>query len=191
MKTYDIKGVRRESISKQEVKALRADEMVPCVLYGGKEPVHFSAEASAFKGLVYTPEVHMVKVDIDGQTFMATLQDVQFHPVSDKIIHVDFLQVSDDKPVTMSIPVRLTGASEGVKMGGKLVTKVRRLKMRALPKDLPDEVSLDITNLKIGGNIRVRDMEMKGVTFLDSPTNVIVTVRMTRNVAAEAEPAKK
>lgn len=190
MKTIDINGTKRSSMTKQEVKALRDQEKVPCVLYGANEPVHFSADLSAFKGLVYTPDVYMVKLNVDGTTRTAILQDIQFHPVTDIIQHVDFLEVAEDKPVTMSIPVRLTGASEGVKQGGKLVTKVRRLKVNALAAKLPDFVTVDISPLKIGGNIRVRDLSVDGVTFLDSPSNVIVGVRMTRNVAAEASDKK-
>lgn len=191
MKTIEINGTKRSSMTKQEIKSLRDQEKVPCVLYGTNEPVHFSADLSAFKGLVYTPDVHMVKLNVDGSSRTAILQDIQFHPVTDIIQHVDFLEVGNDKPVTMSIPIRLTGASEGVKQGGKLVTKVRRLKVKSLPAQLPDFVSVDISPLKIGSSIRVRDLNVDGVTFLDSPSNVIVGVRMTRNVAAEATAEKK
>jgi large subunit ribosomal protein L25 len=191
MKTIEINGTKRSSMTKQEIKSLRDQEKVPCVLYGTNDPVHFSADLSAFKGLVYTPDVHMVKLNVDGTSRTAILQDIQFHPVTDIIQHVDFLEVGEDKPVTMSIPIRLSGASEGVKQGGKLVTKVRRLKVKALPAKLPDFVSVDISPLKIGSSIRVRDLNVEGVTFLDSPSNVIVGVRMTRNVAAEATAEKK
>ncbi len=191
MKTIEIKGSRRSEMTKQAIKAIRENEQVPCVLYGGAEPIHFSADLAEFKGLVYTPDVHMVNVNVDGKTHMAILQDIQFHPVTDIIQHVDFLAVSEDKPVTMSIPVKFTGASEGVKQGGKLVAKVRRLKVKALPAKMPDHVTVDISPLKIGGNIRVRDLQVDGVTFLDSASNVIVGVRMTRNVAAEATAEKK
>ena len=192
MKTIEINGSKRTNISKQEVKSLRDGEMVPCVLYGGEEQVHFSTDLASFKGLVYTPDVHMVKLTVDGKEFQCVIQDVQFHPVTDVIIHADFLQVFDNKPVTMSIPVKLTGASEGVKMGGKLVTKFRRLKVKALPANLPDYITVDISSLKIGDTIRVRDLNLSNVTLLESPANVIVGVNMTRNVSAEtAEAAKK
>jgi large subunit ribosomal protein L25 len=174
MKTIEINGAKRANISKQEVKSLRGSEMVPCVLYGGEEQVHFSTDLSSFKGLVYTPDVHMVKLSVDGKEYQCVIQDVQYHPVTDVIIHADFLQVFDNKPVTMSIPVKLTGASEGVKMGGKLVTKYRRLKVKAL-----------------GDSIRVRDLNLSEVTLLESPANVIVSVNMTRNVSAEAAEAAK
>jgi len=161
------------------------------VLYGGAENVHFSASLADFKGLVYTPDVHMVNLDVDGKTYSCILQDIQFHPVTDIIQHVDFLEVNEGKPVTISLPLRFSGASEGVKQGGKLVTKVRRLRVKALPAKLPDFISIDISPLKIGGNIRVRDLQIDGVTFLDSASNVIVGVRMSRNVTAEAAAEAK
>jgi large subunit ribosomal protein L25 len=191
MKTIEINGAKRTNISKQEVKSLRGSEMVPCVLYGGEEQVHFSTDLSSFKGLVYTPDAHMVKLSVDGKEFQCVIQDVQYHPVTDIIIHADFLQVFDNKPVTMSIPVKITGTSEGVKMGGKLVTKYRRLKVKALPANLPDSISVDISPMKIGDSIRVRDLNLSEVTLLESPANVIVSVNMTRNVSAEAAEASK
>lgn len=190
MKSIDIKGSKRADINKQEVKGLRDSGKVPCVIYGGKEPIHFAAESADFKGLIYTPEAHLVNVNVDGNTFKAVLKEVQYHPVTDAIIHVDFLEISDNKPVTISVPVKFTGASEGVKQGGKLVAKMRKLKIQALPAKLPDNISVDISDLKIGGSVRVRDLKHDGVTFLDSGSNVIVGVRITRNVAAEeATPA--
>ncbi|MBK7889002.1 MAG: 50S ribosomal protein L25/general stress protein Ctc [Bacteroidetes bacterium] len=191
MKTIEIKGSKRSDLTKQSVKALRNSEHVPCVLYGGAEPVHFSAHLADFKHLVYTPDVYLVKLIVDGKEYMSMMQDIQFHPVNDIIQHIDFLEVTNDKPVTINIPIKFSGASEGVKQGGKLVTKVRRLKVKALPAALPDFISVDITPLKIGGNIRVRDLTTTGVTFLDSPSNVIVGVRITRNVAAAEATAEK
>lgn len=191
MKTFEIKGSKRTEMTKAAIKALRLNEQVPCVLYGGAENVHFSAPLADFKGLVYTPDVHMVNLQVDGKTYSCILQDIQFHPVTDIIQHVDFLEVSNDKPVTTNLPLRFSGASEGVKQGGKLVTKVRRLRVKALPAKLPDFISIDISPLKIGGNIRVRDLQIDGVTFLDSPSNVIVGVRMSRNVTAEAAAEAK
>lgn len=191
MKTLEIQGTKRSTLTKQEVKSLRSNEMVPCVLYGGTEQVHFSTELSNFRDLIYTPDVHMVNLTVDGNKYLCAVQEVQFHPVTDIITHVDFLQVFEDKEVTMSIPIKFTGASEGVKMGGKLVTKSRRLKVKALPAKFPDYISVDISPLKIGGDVRVRDISLEGVTFLDSPSNVIVGVRMTRNVSAEAAADSK
>lgn len=189
MKTLVINGNPRTDISKQEVKSLREGERVPCVLYGGDAPVHFSVADLDFRDLVYTPEVHMVKLNVAGKEYDAILKEVQYHPITDKIQHVDFIQAFADKAITLSVPVRTTGASEGVKQGGKLVVKLRRLSVKALPSQMPDNITVDIASLKIGGNIRVRDLAVDGVTFLDSGNNVIVTVRMTRNVAT-AEAAK-
>jgi large subunit ribosomal protein L25 len=192
MKTIEINGTKRSQISKQEVKSLRSNGQVPCVLYGGEQQLHFAVAAADFKGLIYTPEVHIVKLNIDGTNYSATLQDTQFHPVNDAILHVDFLQVFEDKPLNLDIPVRLTGVSEGVRAGGKLVLKGRRLRVKALPKQMPDCITVDITGLKIGGNIRVKELSAEGVIFLDSPSNVVVAVKMTRNTAAaEATTDKK
>lgn len=191
MKTIDINGALRKDISKQEVKGLRENEQVPCVLYGGDEQIHFSVTAFDVRDLIYTHEVHMVNLNLEGKTYKAVLQDIQFHPVTDAIHHMDFLLVIDDKPMTMSIPVQITGVSEGVRQGGKLVVKMRRMKVKALPAALPDFVTVDISPLKIGGSTRVRDLNIDGVTFLDSPANVVVGVRTTRNVAAEATADKK
>jgi len=191
MKTIEIQGLKRSDLTKQSLKALRLDEQVPCVLYGGAEPVHFSVPLAQFKGLVYTPNVYIVKVVIDGKDYSCVMQDIQFHPVNDIIQHVDFLEITDNSSVTISVPIKVTGVSEGVKQGGKLVTKVRRLKVKALPKQLPDSIEIDITPLKIGGNIRVRDLKLNGVEFLDSPSNVVIAVRTTRNVAAAETTADK
>ncbi len=187
MKSIEIKGTKRITLSKQEVKSLRNEEKVPCVLYGGKDQLHFSADASEFKPLIYTPAVHTVSIDVDGSSYQAIVQDVQFHPINDRIMHVDFLAIADDKPVVMDIPVKLTGTSEGVRAGGRLVTKVRKLKVRALPKALPDFIEISISNLNIGDSFRVRDLQRKDITFLDSPNNVVVGVRVTRAVV-EAAP---
>ncbi len=191
MKTIEIQGLKRSDLTKQSLKALRVDEQVPCVLYGGAEPIHFSVPLSQFKGLVYTPNVYIVKVMVDGKDYSCVMQDIQFHPVNDIIQHVDFLEINESNPVIINVPIKVTGVSEGVKQGGKLVTKVRRLKVKALPKQLPDFIELDITPLKIGGTIRVRDLKSKGVEFLDSPSNVVIAVRTTRNVAAAETTADK
>ena len=191
MKTLEIQGALRSQITKQEVKSLRTESRVPCVLYGGDDQTHFSIAEFDLRPLVYTPDAHMVNLNLDGKMVKAILQDIQFHPVTDAINHIDFLQVFDDRPLTMGIPVKFTGASEGVKQGGKLVSKGRKLKVKALPKDMPDHVSIDISPLRIGEGIRIRDLKINGVTFLDSPNNMIVSVRMTRNVAAEAAEAPK
>jgi len=191
MKTIEIQGLKRSDLTKQSLKALRIDELVPCVLYGGAEPVHFTVPLASFKTLVYTPSVYIVKLVVDGKEYSSVMQDIQFHPVNDIIQHVDFLEINEVSAVTIQVPIKITGVSEGVKQGGKLVAKVRRLKVKALSKQLPDSIEVDITPLKIGGHIRVRDLKLKGVEFLDAPSNVVVAVRTTRNVAAEPVADKK
>ena len=189
MKSIDIKCSLRKEISRQEVRSLRDSGQVPCVMYGGKEPIHFAAHASIFKDLIYTPNAHLVNLDIDGKNYQAILQEIQFHPIDDAIIHIDFLEINDKQPVTIGIPVKLTGTSEGVREGGKLIAKMRKIKIKGLAADLPDNIEIDITPLKIGSSVRVRDLVRKGITFLDIPSNVVVGVRITRNVVEETPAA--
>jgi len=160
--------------------------MVPCVLYGGAENVHFHAPVLDFRGLVYTPEVFTVNINVDGKTHQAVMQEVQFHPVNDSLMHIDFLEINPGKPVTMHVPVKINGTSEGQRQGGKLITKVRKLKVKALANHLPDAVDVDITSLQIGQSVRVSDLKIEGVEFLDSPNNILVGVRTTRNVVENA-----
>lgn len=187
MKSFAINGTKRAAQTKQEIKNLRAQGMVPCVLYGGKQQIHFSAPVLAFKGLVYTPDVHTVDLTVDGVTYKAIMKDIQFHPVTDSILHIDFLELNENKKVTMDLPVRITGNSVGVRAGGQLITKMRKLKISALPNQLPDFISISIDNLNIGDSVRVRDLSIEGVELLDSPNNVITSVKTTRAVATVAE----
>jgi large subunit ribosomal protein L25 len=187
MKSITIKGSKRESVGKVATKALRNAGQVPCVLYGGDTAVHFSAEEKAFKNLVYTPNVYTATVDVDGHKFAAILQDIQFHPVTDKILHVDFYQLFDDKEVTMSIPVNLRGTSPGGLIGGSLRFPKRKLKVKALPANLPDFFTADISSLKIGSKLFVTDIDNKGCTFLHPDNTVVAQVRMSRNATEEVE----
>lgn len=180
MKSITIQGTKRESVGKKSTKALRDAELVPCVVYGGKEPLNFSAEERAFKGLVYTPEAHTVSIEVDGNTIPAVLQDIQFHPLTDKIMHADFYQLSDDKPVVMEVPVRLTGRSKGVVAGGSLRQSFRKLKIKAIPADLPDEIVVDVTALKIGSKLYVGDVKTNNFTFMHPDNAVVVAVKMSR-----------
>jgi len=189
MKAITITGTKRAAQTKQETKKLRAEGMVPCVLYGGKEQVHFSTPAMNLKGLVYSPDVHTVDLQVDGSSFRAIMKDIQFHAVSDKILHIDFLELDDQKKVVVHIPVRITGNAAGVRAGGQLLTKMRKLKISALPSDLPDMVEIPIDKLEIGDSIYVRDMKIKGVDFLDTPSNVITAVKTTRLVVEEVKTA--
>lgn len=188
MKSLTIKGTKRAVISKQAVKQLREQNQVPCLLYGGKENIHFASNALDFKKLVYTNDVHTVQLSIDGTDYNAVMREIQFHPVTDRIIHIDFMEIQPDKEVVIDIPVRLKGTSEGVKQGGQLIQKIRKLKISALPANLPDMVELDITRLKIGDSIRVNNLKKEGVKFLDLPNNTVVGVRTARAVIEEEVP---
>lgn len=183
MKSITIQGTKRESVGKKSTKALRDAELVPCVVYGGGEPLNFSAEERAFKGLVYTPEAHTVSIEVDGQTIPAVLQDIQFHPITDKIIHADFYRLADDKPVIMEVPVRITGRSKGVVAGGALRQTFRKLKVKAIPANLPDEIVVDITPLKIGNKLYVGSIKTEGYSFMHPDNAVVVAVKMSRNAA--------
>jgi len=187
MKSITINGSQRESVGKVATKALRNAGKVPCVLYGGDKPVHFSAEEKAFKNLVYTPNVYTAKIELDNGSFAAVLQDIQFHPVSDKIIHIDFYQIYDDKPLTMEIPVKLTGKSKGVSIGGSLRQNLRKIKVKALPAKLPDYLEADITELEIGNKLYITDLENDGLAFLHPDNTVVAQVRMSRNASKEEE----
>jgi large subunit ribosomal protein L25 len=181
MKSITIKGSKRESVGKVATKALRNAGMVPCVIYGGKTAIHFSVQEKAFKDLVYTPNVYTATINVDGQKIATILKDIQFHPVSDNIIHVDFYQIFDDKEITMNIPVKLTGTSPGVLNGGSLRFTNRKLKVKGLPANLPDSVSADISGLKIGGKLTIASMNTDAYTFMHTDNTVVVQVRTSRN----------
>jgi large subunit ribosomal protein L25 len=192
MQSITIKGSQRESVGKKATKALRNAGKVPCVLYGGDKPVHFSADELSFKKLVYTPNVYTASIELDGQTYAAVLQDIQFHPVNDKILHIDFYQLFEDKPIAMDIPVRLVGSSKGVMIGGALRHNMRKLKVKALPANLPDFIEADITELEIGNKLYVTELANEKYTFLHPDNTVVAQVRMSRNAAkaaAETEEA--
>ncbi|ROI02332.1 50S ribosomal protein L25/general stress protein Ctc [Chryseobacterium sp. G0240] len=181
MKSITIQGTKRESVGKKSTKALRDAELVPCVVYGGEAPLSFSAEEKAFKGLVYTPEAHTVSIEVDGKTIPAVLQDIQFHPITDKILHADFYQLADDKPVIMEVPVRITGRAKGVVAGGVLRQSFRKLKVKALPANLPDEIVVDVTPLRIGNKLYIGGIKAEGYSFMHPDNAVVVAVKMSRN----------
>jgi large subunit ribosomal protein L25 len=188
MQAITIKGSERESVGKVSTKALRNAEKVPCVLYGGEKPIHFSADELSFKGLVYTSNAHTVVIELEGhQPYEAVLQDIQFHPVTDRILHIDFFQLFEDKAVSMNIPVRLEGNSPGVRNGGRLLFRKRKLAVRALPANLPDAIMVDISKLRIGGTISVGDVKTEEYTFLHPDNTSIVQVKASRNAVANDE----
>ncbi len=181
MKSITIQGTKRENVGKKSTKALRDAELVPCVVYGGEQPLHFSTEEKSFKNLVYTPEAHTVVIELDGKKIDAVLQDIQFHPITDKILHVDFYQLSANKPVVMSVPVRITGRAKGVVAGGVLRQSFRKLTLKAIPANLPDEIVIDVTPLRIGNKLYVGDIKNDAYTFLHPDNAVIAAVKMSRN----------
>ena len=180
MKSVEIQGTLRTEVGSKFAQAERKAGNVPCVIYGGEAPVHFSAPALAFKSLVYTPEAKTATITVDGRTVEAVIQDMQFHPVTDALMHIDFIQLVEGKAVTMNIPVVLNGQARGVLNGGKLKMVLRTLSVRALPNELPDDIQLDITNLRIGKSIRVSDVVPAGYEILNADTAVIVTVKKAR-----------
>ena len=187
MKSVSIQGSKRESVGKKATKALRNAGMVPCVVYGGDEPIHFSAPELAFKNLVYTPDAHTVEIELDGVTVQAILQDIQFHPVTDRILHIDFYQIFDGKEVTMNIPVHFTGNSKGVRNGGVLRKTNRVLRVKALPKDLPDFLEADITNLKIGNKLYIGELPQENITIMHPDNTVVCQVRTSRTAVVDDE----
>lgn len=189
MKTIEIQANLRKEFGKKGANALRAGENVLCELYGGDENVHFYAHKNAFKGLIYTPDVHLVKLNIEGKKYNAIMKEVQFHPVTDSILHIDFIQVFDEKPVVMNIPVKIEGTSTGIKAGGKLNLKRRSLKVKGLVKHFPEHLTIDITELNIGDSIKIGDLNYKNLEIIDNKRNVIVGVISTRNAQKEEEEA--
>ena len=182
MKSIKINGSKRESLGKSSTKVLRNAGKVPCVVYGGEKPVHFSADEISFSKLVYTPNAHMVAISFDGKSEInAIIQDIQFHPVSEKILHIDFLQLFESKEVTMTIPVKYEGNAPGVRNEGGILSKnKRKLSVRALPKDLPDYIKADISNLNLNDNITISDVSDDSFKFLHPDNMVVCQVKMSR-----------
>jgi len=180
MKSITINGSKRESVGKKATKALRNAGQVPCVLYGGDQPVHFSAAELAFSKLVYTPNAHTVVIALGDTSYNAVLQDIQFHPVTENILHIDFYQLFDDKEIAMDIPVVLTGNSVGVRAGGVLRRNRRKLRIKALPTNLPDNIVVDISKLNIGNKVYVSELENDGFKFLHTDNTVVCQIKQSR-----------
>lgn len=190
MKSFAISGSRRENVGKRDAKELRYEGKVPAVLYGGDNQIHFAVSAADLKGLVYTPDVHFVDIDVEGTKAQAVLQDIQFHPLTELILHVDFLRINESKPFVMEIPVKLTGTSPGVKMGGKLIQKLRKLRVKAFPKDMPQYVEVGIEVLELGKSVRVGDLSFDKFQVTNNTDDTIVSVVMSRALKqAEQEAA--
>ncbi|MFT6096753.1 MAG: large subunit ribosomal protein L25 [Nonlabens sp.] len=188
MKSVTILGSKRESVGKKATKALRNAGLVPCVIYGGDETIHFSSEEKAFKKLVYTPDAHTVVIDLgeDGK-FNAIAQDMQWHPVRELLLHADFYQIFDDKMVTMEVPVVLEGSSKGILNGGILRRNNRKLKVKALPANLPDFINIDITEMKIGNKKYVRDLRVDQYEIMHPDSVVVCMIKTSRTAVADTD----
>ncbi|MBS9767417.1 MAG: 50S ribosomal protein L25/general stress protein Ctc [Flavobacteriaceae bacterium] len=186
MKTFDLAGETREITGKKAAKAFRAEGKVPCVLYGKGENVHFVADSRAFQKLVYTPNSYIVNLKIDGKEETAIVKDIQFHPVSDEIIHMDFARVNATEPIIMEVPVRTEGLAKGVKAGGKLHLATRRLRVKALLENLPDVLTVNVTKLGLSKSILVEELSFENVELVNSPKAVVAQVKLTRAARAAA-----
>jgi large subunit ribosomal protein L25 len=189
MKTVEIVGYKRANLGKSESKRLREEGHVPCVLYGGGQQVHFYAPMILFRELVYTNEAHFVHLNIEGDEYQAILQEVQFHPVSEIILHADFLRIEENRKIKMNIPVRLVGKAKGVEKGGLLVRKRASLKVYGYPKDMPDHIDVDVTSLDFHHAIKVGDMSVPNLEFLDPKQSAIAAVEVPRAAKMAAEAA--
>lgn len=185
MKTIEINAVPRENFGKKDTKSLRVNDNVPCVMYGGKENIHFYAHENEFRSLIYTPDVHLVNLQVGGANYKVVLKDLQFHPVSDKLLHIDFIQVFEDKPVMIAIPILITGVSPGVKAGGKLNIKRRSLKIKGFTKDLPEHLEIDISGLEIGQSLKIGDLKYDNLEIMENKKSMIVNVATSRVVQKE------
>ncbi|NQY66339.1 MAG: 50S ribosomal protein L25/general stress protein Ctc [Flavobacteriales bacterium] len=187
MKSVEVSASPRKEVGKKDSKQLRIDNRVPCVLYGGKDLRHFSIHENDFRKVVYTPEVFRMDIDVEGTKVKAVMQDIQFHPVTDRIIHVDFIELFDDIKVKVDLPVRLNGISKGVLNGGKRRFKLKKLRTLGLHKDFPEFIDIDVTKLRIGQSIKVEDIVINGLEFLDPPNRVIVAIKTARALIEELE----
>ena len=189
MKTIEIKAVSRDNFGKKGSNSLRAEKNVPCVMYREKGNLHFYAHENVFRGLIYTPEVYIVSLIVDGKNYSAVMKDMQFHPVTDQLLHIDFMQVFEDKPVTIDIPIKITGESIGVKAGGKLRVRRRKLNVKGLTKYLPDHFVIDITPIDIGQSIKIGDLSYENLEIIDNKRAVIISVDVSRISLKDEEAA--
>jgi len=191
MKTVLLSGSPRENVGKKDAKNLRKEGLVPCVIYGGKDQQFFFVREKEISKIIHSPEVYVIELDIAGVKRTATIKEMQFHAIKDVVLHVDFLEVIEGKPVVVSLPLSITGTSPGVLRGGKLQKKLRRLMVKGLIKDIPDKITVDISPLDIGNSIRVKDIKIENLTLLDKEASVVIGVQTARGaVAAEATEAE-
>ena len=192
MKTVSLSGSLRENVGKKDTKALRMAEMVPCVMYGsGEEQVHFATAEKNFKKILFTPETYIIEFDVNGKVYKTILQDIQYHPVTDRVLHADFLIVKEDQPITVTLPVALEGSAAGVMRGGKLKKGVRKVKVCGLIKDLPDYIKVNISNVNINEAIKVKDLNIENVTPVTPDYTVIFAVNAARGAAVAEEETEE
>ena len=187
MKTVSLSGSLRENVGKKDAKKLRNEGKVPCVIYGGKEQKHFFLDQKDFKKIVFTPEVFIIKIELGNESIETILQDIQYHPVTDIVLHADFLQLTPGKLVTLAIPVQLEGTAPGVIKGGRLQLKLRKMRVRGLVEDMPEHIVLDISKLDITNSIKVKDIPGEKLQFLDPASAVVVVVKAARGISEEEE----
>jgi len=185
MKTLEIKGSLRTDLGKKSSKNTRKEGNVPCVIYGKEQNIHFHTHENNFKNLVYTPDAHLVNLNLDGKEYKVVLQDIQFHPVTDKITHADFIEIFDNKPIVISLPIKVTGDSVGVKAGGKLRIKKRHLKVRGFANDIPEFLPIDVTEVKIHHSVKVGDLSYDKIELIDPNITTILSVATSRVVQKE------
>src|SRR5690554_3865489 len=186
MKSLKITGQKRDGLGKKEAKKLRVQGLVPGVLYGNDEVIHLTIAFSDLREFVYTPSVYLVDLNVDGTEYKAIIQDIQWHPVEEQILHIDFLKVEENAPVKIGVPVELVGTAKGIKAGGKIKFNLRKLRVKAMAENLPDTIKVDITKLNIGDSIKVEQMKLDNIEFLDNKSNLIVGVISTRVAKSEA-----
>jgi len=187
MKSIEVKGNLREAVGKTTSKALRKQDKVPCVMYGQGENIHFYIDAKAFKKLVYTADSYLVNIDIEGKVYQAIIRDVQYHPVSDKVMHADFYHVDENSPLWTMLPVRVVGSSIGVIKGGRLVQKMRKIKIKGMAKDLPEDITIDISDLDIGKSVKIKDLEIKDIELMDPDNAVVILIKTARGAQVDEE----
>lgn len=189
MKSVSMSGSLRESVGKKDAKAQRAKGLVPCVMYGGKEQFTFTVEAQQFQNIIYTPEVKYAELKLQDKTYNTIIKEAQFHPITGDIMHVDFLEVLDDKQISIGVPIAIYGTAPGVLRGGRLVKKVRKLKVKGLLKDIPEKIDVNIGGLEITQSVKVNDLKLNNLTFMESDNKIVVSVVSTRNVEEETTEA--
>ena len=187
MKTVSLSGSLRENVGKKDAKKSRKLGLIPCVLYGGEEQIHFTILEKHFDKIIFTPEVYLINLTIDDKEYTTMLQDVQYHPVTDSTLHVDFLQLLEGNPISIAVPIILEGSAPGVMQGGRLIFKIRKLRVRGLAEDLPDQIVVDISKLNIGDGVKIEELKLDKLSYLDNANSLIVAVRTARGIEEDEE----